>query len=327
MALIRDEEQRFAGLVQAAAAARGLDPGLVEKDYWAVEALRATRMPIAVPVGDETVHIQTVFKGGTSLSKAFGLIERFSEDVDLLVPLPMDDPTSYSNNQRSDIMAAVTAEVGAVLGIDGERKAGRRGVDFHWNFPYKSMFSSAAVGIAPQVTVELTVMGGQNPQAPRDIISMIGEFAPTIDGFPAYDDLTAVQAVPTLGAERTLVEKLAMLHNSAQLALEGKTGRLQGAGRHYYDVARLLESQQVRQQLSANWVAQIAADSDSWSEKGRFPHTPRPDEGFASSEAFTDSALAELVEESYRIAMTWVWGPKPTLAECVDTVARYADLL
>lgn len=75
MALIRHDEERFAGLIQAAAADRGLGPGLVEKDYWAVEALRATRMPIAVPVGTETVHVQTVFKGGTSLPKAFGLID------------------------------------------------------------------------------------------------------------------------------------------------------------------------------------------------------------------------------------------------------------
>lgn len=77
----------------------------------------------------------------------------------------MEDPTSYSNNQRSNIMQAVTAEVGAALVIEGERKAGRRGVDVHWNLPYKSMFSSAAAGIKPLVTVEPTVMGGQNPQA------------------------------------------------------------------------------------------------------------------------------------------------------------------
>lgn len=115
MAPIRDAADRFTGLVTATAQSRRLDPALVEKDYWAVEALRATRAPIAVSLAGATVEVWTVFKGGTSFSKAFGLIERFSEDVDLLVPLPITGPGGYSNNQRSAVLVAVTTAVGGVL--------------------------------------------------------------------------------------------------------------------------------------------------------------------------------------------------------------------
>lgn len=47
-------------------------------------------------------HVRPILKGGTSLSKAYGLIQRFSEDVDPLVPIPVDGPTTYSQNQRTD---------------------------------------------------------------------------------------------------------------------------------------------------------------------------------------------------------------------------------
>jgi hypothetical protein len=64
-------------LVEACATARGIPAADIEKDVWVVEALRS----VFRPVDRATV----VFKGGTSLSKAYGIIERFSEDVDLLV--------------------------------------------------------------------------------------------------------------------------------------------------------------------------------------------------------------------------------------------------
>ena len=64
-----------------AAAARRLDtlPGYIEKDFWVCLVLDAlfNRLPSG--------HPKLLFKGGTSLSKAFGLIQRFSEDIDLVV--------------------------------------------------------------------------------------------------------------------------------------------------------------------------------------------------------------------------------------------------
>lgn len=55
---------------------RGLRPALIEKDYYVTEALRV----IAATVPDKAI-----FKGGTSLSKGWNLIQRFSEDIDLFL--------------------------------------------------------------------------------------------------------------------------------------------------------------------------------------------------------------------------------------------------
>ena len=63
---------------------RGLRPAIIEKDYYVTEALRI----IATAAGGKII-----FKGGTSLSKGWNLIERFSEDIDIFLdPLAFDPP-------------------------------------------------------------------------------------------------------------------------------------------------------------------------------------------------------------------------------------------
>ena len=72
MRFVHDDPE-FDGLLQIVSNDRGLGVALVEKDYWVTHTLWA-------------LHAQGFdvwFKGGTSLSKGFGLIERFSEDLDL----------------------------------------------------------------------------------------------------------------------------------------------------------------------------------------------------------------------------------------------------
>lgn len=326
MALVR-EDGIFPDLVRAAAEARHLDQSLVEKDYWAVEVLRAVHTGFDMTIGNEQFHIQPIFKGGTSLSKSFGLIERFSEDVDLLVPVPGEEPKGYSVNQRTGVMKEAVAAVTAALGISGERSGGQRGVDLHWKYGYDMTSGDPTVhGAEPSIRVEMTVMGGKHPTVDSTVSAIVTEYAESLEGFPNYDDLTPVM-IETLAPERTLVEKLAMLHDAATGASSSAPGRLINAGRHYYDIAMLLRSDDVLSKLDAAWVAGIAADADFWSHAGGYPFTARPDEGFATSPAFNDDGLMEVVRRSYELAMTWVWGEEPTLEDCLAIIKHHADLL
>ena len=71
--------------IEEAASRRGVSPVILEKDFWVSWLLGV--------VFDSTFRDVLVFKGGTSLSKVFGVIERFSEDVDLSVaPAFLDLP-------------------------------------------------------------------------------------------------------------------------------------------------------------------------------------------------------------------------------------------
>lgn len=327
MTLIRDNPERFAGLIAAAADVLGLDPSLVEKDYWAVEALRAIHRGFDLSDRDGKLHVQPIFKGGTSLSKAFGLIQRFSEDVDLLIPIPHGHTADYSQRERSMLLKAATEAVTAALGIEGERQGGRRGVDLHWRYPYQPVAGNpSALDAKAAIRIELTVMGGDQPKTSATVQSMVGEHAETIAGLPLYDDLASV-TIETLAPERTLVEKLAMLHDAASSASPDNPGRLTKSGRHYYDVAMLLRDDGVRSRLTAARVAEIAADADAWSSLGGFSFTARPTRGFAASPAFNNSSLTDVIRQSYNTALVWVWGEQLSLDDCFNTVKAHADLL
>ncbi|MHB2027375.1 MAG: nucleotidyl transferase AbiEii/AbiGii toxin family protein [Acidimicrobiales bacterium] len=76
--LLRVDANAFGALRDETAQITGLIPALIEKDYWVTEVLRAVVVPLS---GADLV----VFKGGTSLSKPYNIIERFSEDIDLIV--------------------------------------------------------------------------------------------------------------------------------------------------------------------------------------------------------------------------------------------------
>jgi hypothetical protein len=327
VSLLRHEGQRFGGLIQATAEKLGLQSALIEKDYWAVEALRALDAGFSARIAGRVTHIQPIFKGGTSLSKAFGLVQRFSEDVDLLVPVPAADPKDLSQTQRSALMKAATSAVSKALGIAGERSAGRKGVDLHWRYAYPATTGDpTAFGAEPVIRIELTVMGGMNPHRTVGLRSLIAEHAATIIGFPEYHDLAPVE-IATLAPERTLVEKLAMLHDAASHATPQQPGRLVSAGRHYYDVMMLLRNDAVRSGVNARLVANLADDADLWSSRGGFPFTKRPAGGFADSPAFNERALMDVIRQSYDSALRWVWGERPTLDECLQTIKMHADIL
>ena len=74
---LHEDETLFRQAVIATAAQLNIPEIFIEKDYWVTCALH---LIFHEPIGKEAV-----FKGGTALSKCFGLIDRFSEDIDLVV--------------------------------------------------------------------------------------------------------------------------------------------------------------------------------------------------------------------------------------------------
>lgn len=79
----------FGQLVGLVAAERSVDPILVEKDYWLMHCLW----------GLQTQGLRFELKGGTSLSKGFGIIHRFSEDIDIRIEPPAALAVKAGQNQ------------------------------------------------------------------------------------------------------------------------------------------------------------------------------------------------------------------------------------
>ena len=83
-------------LFSESAAKLGMVPAVVEKDFWVTWTLKQL-------FSHPTLSTQLMFKGGTSLSKVYGLIERFSEDIDLILDwqnLSEEDPLADRSNSR-----------------------------------------------------------------------------------------------------------------------------------------------------------------------------------------------------------------------------------
>jgi len=101
---LRDDANEFEGAIAAAAGELGLAPLFVEKDYWVTQVLACAQRPAS-----GLVRLQ----GRHELSKGYGLIERFSEDVDILVSPAKDD----SARTREELLLTMTASVADELGV------------------------------------------------------------------------------------------------------------------------------------------------------------------------------------------------------------------
>lgn len=245
--------------IEEAAARRDLTAIVVEKDFWVCWTLR--RLTACTDLVG-----QLTFKGGTSLSKAYGIIERFSEDVDLTIsrsaPLladvasPMEDGISGKELDRRikaiksaaqtyveefvlpllarEIETALRTADGWSLQLDPEDKDGQSLLFVYpptsgYGLDYGRNYGgrNGSGYIKPRIKLEFGARGEAEPFEPRSIMSYLAE------GFP--DELpNAITEVPTLAVERTYWEKITILH-----ALYHNGKLREGMSRHYYDVLKL----------------------------------------------------------------------------------------
>jgi len=82
---------QFPDLIRIVATEKGIDPALVEKDYWIMHCL----------YGLQQLDLKFELKGGTSLSKGYQIIDRFSEDIDIRIEPPADRDVKVRPNQTS----------------------------------------------------------------------------------------------------------------------------------------------------------------------------------------------------------------------------------
>lgn len=242
------QERRLA--CQQVEARMGLQSVSVEKDFWVCWTLREL---FALPgLGG---HL--TFKGGTSLSKAWKLIERFSEDIDIIVDkeglgfggtaAPDKAPSKKQRKVRLEslmeacrqwvqqqLQPAFAARVRATLGemgwrleVDPDLEDGQC-LLFH----YPSAFAPESAGyVRPVVKIELGARSDDWPHTQRSIQPYVAEQFPAL--VPGAEFRLQV-----LTAERTFWEKACLLHEETFRPAD-KPRKLRMA-RHYYDLWCLL---------------------------------------------------------------------------------------
>lgn len=315
MTRLRDKPADLAALVSSASEQLRLPVADVEKDFWVVELLRS----IARPVDDGLL----IFKGGTSLSKAYTIIERFSEDVDVLLAPGAD----LGIGRRDRLLKDVADRASEDLRLEARLVISTKGIKRNLVYEYPAAYPDPA-RLTAGVLLEMGIRGGPEPHESREVSSYLAQAAIErgIDR-EEFDEFVPV-AILTLRPERTLVEKLALLHDRAS-RLDADSDSLGGQGRHVYDVYRLLRTESVRDAIRvAGAVAALAADAEAHSDRHGFPFTPRPEGGFADSPAWTDAApTRRAMEQAYVVTSGLIWGSVPTFDECLAEVRAAGDYL
>lgn len=320
MAVWRDDDPAvFKATIATAAEQLGVQPIAVEKDYWVCEVLRA----IVGSHGDEVV-----FKGGTSLEK-LRIIERFSEDLDLLVV------GNYgSKNAAKSAMKAMLSVAASAIGAQctDEESGGNLGTlhrKGYLELPLERRGQSVGLADPTAVLIELGQSGGPNPSLDGTVESLL---ARALHGAVRGDwaDLRPFP-VTILHPGRTLLEKLLRVNNFVVDPARRDTPHgLPRIGRQFYDIWALLHEPSVAELLADK--AQVGAILQSIFEVSEqfSPDQPVPSGGFSASDAFSsDGEFAAELRRQHDIAMRDLYygSDPPTFDDVIERVHSCAGLL
>jgi hypothetical protein len=283
---------------------RGLRPAVIEKDYYVTEALRI----IATMAGDKII-----FKGGTSLSKGWNLIQRFSEDIDIFLDPAAFEPALGKGaiDRESKGLRDSVGGHPALTFLDKESQT-IGGFGRADRFSYKPRFGGAGE-VAAHVLLEAGTASGRQPTAVVELHSYVGQFLQERGLSLGAEDESAFP-MRLLHFRRTFVEKLFAIHSKVELLK--RDGRPIGQyARHYYDLFQLAGQAEVTAMLASDEYAAIRADYDEVSR----PHFPQshfhPDQmSFSRSDALYPPAdLAEVIGREYEAQCRQLcYGPYPS---------------
>lgn len=290
----------FGDLIEVTARNHAIEPGLVEKDYWIMHGL----------LGLQQLGFRFELKGGTSLSKGFRLIHRFSEDIDILIHPDGVLPTGKNQNKPIHVGArrAFYDSLPARLHIPGFVSAER-----DRNFDDDRMRSAGIRLLYPElrplpegVKAGILLEAGFDQVAPNRpcLISSWAYETAMASGLSGVTDNRAAD-VACYEPGYTLVEKLQTISTKFHRHLE--TGEMPANFlRHYYDVYCLLEDPDVQEF--------IGSDAYVAHKEARFPTVDEKvierNEAFLISDAQTRSRF----EAAYRATSALYYREQPPLA-------------
>ncbi len=218
--MLHNETTTFEQIILRVSEDTGIEPSIIEKDYYVTLFLKRI----------VAVQPDIIFKGGTSLSKCYKLIQRFSEDIDLNIKTETHPTEGQRKNLKRNIVSVID-EFGFVFAnaddVHSRRDYNRYIIDYPTLFPTnylkESLIAETVVYIKAYPCVRL-----QASSLIHDYLKKNGYDA-LIDQYDLHPFEVNVQA-----ADRTLIDKVYAL---GDYYLDGK---IQEHSRHIYDIYKLL---------------------------------------------------------------------------------------
>ena len=248
-------------MVNQVSDAKNIDPESVEKDWWVMMVLKA--------VFGMSIAKYAFFKGGTSLSKGWNLINRFSEDIDIAlyrdfflterglacarcennnqVKMLRKASRDFIHGEFKDELEQRLKEMGLDVRVDAVTThmtaEGEKSID-HDADPtvvlvhYPSIFTGSHSYVKPVVKVEISCLSMREPFEVKRIASLISETF-------AEDDDEAATEIATISPARTFLEKAFLLCEEYQR----RNPRTLRMSRHLYDLEKLMDTEYGRAAL------------------------------------------------------------------------------
>jgi len=224
----------YTDAVRFTAQQMNLPPEYVEKDYWVTVAL--------FHIFKNDIGKETVFKGGTALSKCFGMIQRFSEDVDLVVLRNESETGNQLKNKIKKISKCVS-DVLPEMNIDGiTNKVGMIRKTAH---SYPRTFTGHFGQVRDIIIVESTWLGSFEPYTTANVSSFIYEMMVKNSQQSLIDEygLNPFEVL-VLNPKRTLCEKIMSLVRFSQT--QEPITDLRNKIRHTYDIHLMLKDKNLK---------------------------------------------------------------------------------
>lgn len=310
------EQSDFEEIIEKLEMRLSIDFALIEKDYWIMHCL----------YGMQQIGMKFQMKGGTSLSKGFGLIERFSEDIDIRIE-PSEDDVVYcgANHDKPahresrklyyDKLCEKLKAIDGIVKIERDfdfddvkyRNGGIR-LDYPTVVDWTQMFD-VKKGILLEVGFD-----DVTPNMPVTISSWVYEYAHGVDG---VKDNRAIDVL-CYDPGYTFVEKL---H-----AISSKFRKQQASGkfasnfmRHYYDVYCLLGEDSI--------LEFVKTDEYLRHKKKRFGRGDNL--CIHENDAFImeDPKVFRVYEEQYEAGHSLYYREKPSFGAIVNRLREHAELL
>jgi len=264
---LHNDKTSFSAAIQAAADKLQIFPVFIEKDYWITLVLKR--------LSESKFSDGVVFKGGTSLSKGYKLIDRFSDDIDIA----MLNVSSLSGNQVKNLIRDVVRDISIDLSELPDHPGTSKGSRFR-----KSYYTYAKTGdvrfyegISDKLIIEINSFANPFPFEKREISSLISTSL-TInnqnDLIKKYDLLPF--RLNVLNKQQTMLEKLVSLF---RFSFEGNpVAGVSAKIRHFYDLHFLLSDRDCKSlidspdfpvKLNEIWLHDQSAFDDPTGWKGK----------------------------------------------------------
>lgn len=237
--ILHENMEAFSNAIRAASDHIGVREIFVEKDYWVTLVLKRLSL-------SENKN-KVVFKGGTSLSKIYGLIERFSEDVDLAIIKEKGQSKNKIGKLIKSVQSELTQGFTEIITDNTSQKKNFRRNEYDYNHLLESEKSE---GINRNIVLEINSLADPVPNEKRQVKSLISRF---LEETGQQESISKYKLEPfelnVLVPQSTLIEKILSIIRLSYY--DDGIEKIRNKVRHFYDIYFLAKSEYCKEYIKS----------------------------------------------------------------------------